>query len=343
MPSDNTRVQQALAALAPAIEPFETALAATIEELRGFLDAHRQENAAGERVGAELGRFAAARIDPERFSSLIAPPTTTDVETLHVVERALDTLQSLRQRGTDLFWARVTPGGDLRTTVTDALADAGRAFGVARALRFVWNGVPTTSLDDPRDPFPPSRWNPAERALAPPLVVEVGGRDVSAAGLADLLEGRQKVILVVEGPAPVAPLARLLTPDLLVAQVGRAEALAEVGRWSGPAVAAWMEQGGARFVHRPGGASFRTRVQEEEIPDAPTGRVLGRVAAAREANDLEHLRELLTSAPAAAQVPVITDASATGTPDAAVAVPTAAPADRLAGWLLAQAGLAGGA
>lgn len=349
MPSEPDRTQEALRALAPSIERFETALAATIEELRGFLDAHRGgPEEADARLGAELGRFAMSRIDPARFSTLIAPKASVDVETLHVVEQAMATLGELRARGDDLFVARVAPGGDLRTAVTDALAEAGRAFGVARSLRFVWNGVPSTALDDPRDAFSPWRWNPAERELAPPLVVEVGGRDLSAAGLADLLEGNQKIVLITSGPAPVAPLARLLTPGLWVVQADQAEAFLEMTHAPGAGIAAWLPSECARFVHRPGGGSFSARIEMQSLPEKGTGRSLGRVAAAREANDLEHLRELLIASPArtaveAAPAGAVPSAAPTPEPGFVGAKPQSAePVDRLAGWLLAQAGLAAG-
>lgn len=333
MPSDDRSpaLARALEALAAPREAFDSALALTAEEVRGFLDSHRDpEGDEPARVAAELGVFASAHIDADRFASLVDLQRPVDIEVLHDAEKGWAGLLALRDRGEELHVVRVPAGGELVQAVRDALAEAGRAFGLTRAVRFVRNG---SGPKGPQfgDPFPPRLWSAAERSLAPPLVVEVDGGDLRVSGLGDLLEGKQKLILVVRGPATRAPLARLIRPGLLVVQATEAKGFGDFAGFEGPAVAAVMPEGMV-FSHDPrrGSTYARRLVVESPLED-------------EDATDenVKHLSELanLGAAPPPAPAPVTEEATepAPEAPPGTSNEPT--DADRLAGWLLEQAGL----
>ncbi len=88
--------------------------------------------------------------------------------------------------------------------------------------------------------------------LCPPLVIEVEGQDLRPASLAELLEGGQKIVLVVNGPAAPAPLVRLITPGVTVIQTDDPAELSALGAVDGPGIAALMPEGAAKFMHIPG-------------------------------------------------------------------------------------------
>ena len=362
-----TAVGRALDALAAPREAFDTALALTAEEVRGFLDTHRDpEEEGSDRVAAELGAFGSARIDPERFTSLVEMERPVDVEAIHRAEKGWAGLLALRERGADLHAVRVPSGGDLVGVAVDALAEAGRAFGLARAVRFVRNGGPESAAAVDGS-YPPALWSASERALAPPLVIDVDGVDLRVSGLGDVLDGAQKLILVVRGPAPPAPLARLIRPGLMVMQCTDPDALDELGRYDGAAVAALLPEGAAVFTHDPrNGKSYAGRLTIASAPDADTVSPVGALSLPWVLEDLEHLHGLAASGAEPPAVPAAPTAPSpkagtAGTPSPGAAVPavpaasTAAvphppeapatlaapadPADRLAGWLLEQAGL----
>ena len=366
MPSDDngpggSMVARALEALAAPREAFDSALALTAEEIRGFLDSHVDpEDDGPDRTAAELGHFASGLIDADRFASLVGRRQAVDVEALHDAELGWTGLLALRARGEDLHVVSVSTGGDLVGAAADSLAEAGRAFRLARSVRFVRNGK--AANDTPStDPFPSRLWSGPERALAPPLVIHVDGADLRVSGLGDLLEGAQKLVLVVSDAAPPAPLARLIRPGLLVVQTTDADGLHGFADFEGPAIAALVPQGAAVFSHDPRrGDSYASRLVVESMPEAEAAGPLG-------SDDLEHLRELAglsalatsggaegtTAAPQNAKVSGVdavpgADAvpeaeavqlAAPGAPTASAEQPTGEPADRLAAWLLEQAGL----
>ncbi len=356
MPSEDhtSAVARALDALAKPREAFDSALALAAEEVRGFLEAHREPGTDGAgRVAAELGALGRSRIDADRLASLVERRETVQAETVHEAERAWSGLSALRQRGPELHVARVPAGEDLTAMVVAALGEAGRAFALARAARFVRNGKAGASPST-ADIFPPRFWSSAERTLAPPLVVEVGGRDLRVSGLGDVLEGNQKIVLVVGGPAAPAPLARLIRPGLLVLQTSDPGELVGITDFAGPAVAAVMPEGSASFSHDPRrGPDYASRLRVDVLPEPESAEgIRGRPASAA-LEDLEHLRELSRPAGGSAPAPVPGAAPAADPADApetpvvlrsqdtaAVSTPAVAdPADRLASWLLEQAGL----
>jgi hypothetical protein len=156
----------------------------------------------------------------------------------------------------------------------------------------------------------------------------VAGRDLHAAGLAEFLDAGVAIALLVEGPCPPAPLARLVTPNALVIQTGSVEDLAALGGHDGPAVAALLPAEAAWFRHDPaGGDAPRERFAMQRLPAEAPKRSLGGMSAAQQAEDLALLRQWAQA----------------GAPAPAAGAPTAnaTPADKLAAWLLSQADLKG--
>ncbi|MDH3298858.1 MAG: hypothetical protein OEM96_11340 [Gemmatimonadota bacterium] len=329
MPSDDSLVDRALGVMHEPAEAFHSALARAIEELRAFVSRHRIPTGdPGQLAALELGAFGEGRVDPTRFAELSTRPAAVESRDLHHVERALETLIAAEAKGTDLLRARVPRGGSLRDVVSQALAETGRVFGVIRRIAPVLDGGGEV-IDGGSLPhgYPFALWSRAERAAAPPLFVEVDGADLNVAGLSEFLDGSQKIVLMVQGSAPPAPLAQLLSPRVLVMQTADPTALARVAAMNGPAVVALGTDGLVPFVHDPAaGRCYAERISVQDLPsaeDLPRGDF-------RQAEDVEHLRELATAG---------------SPPSNAAGAPRIAPAqeihadsvDRLAGWLLEQA------
>ena len=342
MPSDRSQVEEVLDVVRGPMGSFQSALARAVEDVRGFLASHRAP--VGDRspeVAAQLGAFGSGRIDPTRFAGLLTVQETLDPERLHRVETALSHLETLAARGDDLYTVRVQAGRDLRDTVARALARVGGVFGMIRVVASARDGS-----SDPLDPgdfaegFPVRRWGRSERRMAPPLVVEVDGADLTVGGLAEFLDGGLEMVFVVNGPAPPAPLAQLLSPGVFVVQTSDPADLAPAMAFDGPVVAALMPEGAARFVHDPGaGSSYHARLTVHEFPDSDELTAVGALSAFRQAQDLEHLRALSTAGSARkeeapGEESVGQDGAASTPSDTGVT-----PADRLAGWLLQQAEL----
>lgn len=325
MPSED-RTLSVLHALSVPRTAFDAALVSAIDELRTF---HADQSApAHERVAQEsarLGSFAADRIDAGRFAAIVARAAQVTPATLERLGRVLALLVEFRALGDDLYRIRVEPGADLRDSVRAALAARGRLFNAARQVELLRSGA---TMGDANAPLDFGRWLRAERLLAPPLVVEVDGADLMADGLAEYLDGALKLALVVHGPAPVAPLARLISPQTFVMQTVDASAVAALGAFAGAGIAAVLPDSCARFVHDPArGVDLVRRLEVEALPDGAL-RAIGRSSAHRQGEELAWLRELAEfAALARAQQP----------PDDAHDV-TIPAADQLAGWLLRQAG-----
>ncbi len=320
MPFDELR-RSALEALGDRRESYHSAVATAVDEVRTLLESHRapKKGKKGERAAAELGAFATGRIDTERFESLFSDQQALDSESLDRIEEALAVLTSILKEGDGLHAGRVVPGGDLLETVRRALAGAGRAFGAGRAVENARAGVPSAEY---ADGFDPALWNRAERTVAPPLVVEVDGSDLRPAGLVDVLDGAQAIVLLVRKPAPPAALARLISPGTLVVQGADADALDALKTWEGPAVVAVVADGAAfRYQPEEDGPG---QLKLESVPEDRC-RPIGRLSVARQESDLELLKVL--DGAVAGRVAV-----AAGEPAAAVD-----PTDKLAAWLLRQA------
>jgi hypothetical protein len=321
MPFDDLRAR-ALEAVAGRREAFQSAVATAVDEVRTLLESQTAPaNGKGAKTAAELGLFASGRIDPARFEALFAEQGTLDAEAVERIRAALGTLTELAAAGDSLFMVKVPSGADLRDTVRAALGRAGKAFGAGRAVENARLGVSPTEYGDG---FDPSLWNRAERGIAPPLVVEVHGADLRPAGLADYLDERQVIVLLVRKPAPPAALARLIAPGTLVAQGPTADALSALTDWDGPAVVAVVPEMTAVYSYRP--ETDGPGVLKVDALSADRIRPLGPLTVARQEADVQLLR-LLDGAVAGRVV-----AAAEGGP-----AEETDPADRLAAWLLRQA------
>jgi len=334
MPSED-RVRLALDALARPIGAFRSTLAATTDEMKSVLGTCKSTwVGVVARVGAELGPLAAGRIDVERFAALVETPQEADPVAIAAIERSLETLAELAARGDDLFLVTVPAGGSLYEAVGRALGEIGRAFGAARLVHEVRTYGP--SLESPAlEPLSFSRWSKSERRLAAPLVVRVQGGDLRAAGLAEFLDGRQRIILVVEGDCVPVPLVRLVAPGTFVLQTGDGAGLDRLAAWDGPGIAAIVPDSAARFVHDPAaGASPSERTRIDSLPEKPPRKAVGGLSAAQQAEELALLRTLAAKPAAADRRP----AGAAGEAAEGGAA-QADPADKLAAWLLSRVDL----
>lgn len=337
MPSD-TRTARALEALTEHRNRFRSAVAAAHDQMAGYVAAHRaRTNGHSQVVARELGRFAAGRIDSDRFGALFAESHFLSAETTERVERLVGVLAELLAEGDELFTCDVPVGGDVRAEVDRAIAHAGRVFGTVLAFQALKTGVYRPDRYDPDiEAFPFARWNRSERLLALPLVVEVSGADVRAESLAGYVDGWMAIVLVVRGTTSPVPLVRLITPGTFVMQTGDVAELDSIGACGGPAVAAVVNDSSARFVHDPRAArSLGPRLTVTHLPAAPKEPLGGR-SAWQQAEELAQLQAL--------QHPgsTWTAAASPASGPAAVGNGTTIDAgsiDRLAGWLLSTAGL----
>ncbi len=334
MPSDE-RVRQALDALAGPLGDFRSVLLGAADEVRGFLALHQSSwDGLVARVGAELGPLAAGRIDTERFASVVAAPQTVDAPTVQAIEAALGVLTDLAARTDALCRVDVPAGGSLHEAVAGALAELGRAFAAARVVAAARAGRRWSEADSVAiDTLPFSRWTRAERRVAPPLVVKAQGADLRAAALSEFLDGRQRIVLVVEGECAPAPLARCIAPGTFVLQTADGTALGRLAACDGPGIAALVPESAARFVHDPGaGSAAGQRLTIEALPEQAPRRALGGLSAAQQAEELAMLRNLAAAA-------AVGGAPGAAVPAAVGAGPRPEPADKLAAWLLSQVDL----
>jgi hypothetical protein len=331
MPSDD-RVAQALAALKRPRDVFHSAVVAAVEEVNAFLAAQRApvEERTGQE-GVRLGAFASGRIDIDRFSRLVGAAETLDPARVEALEHALRVLKGFAAQEAELYHVRVPEGGDLRDTVRDALAARGRAFSTAQQIETLRTGRNGRRADVEYGTLEFRHWSRAERQVAPPLVVEVAGADLYAAGLAEYMDGTMKIVLLVTGPVAPAPLARLIMPGTFVLQTTSAAALQRLGAFDGPGIAALLPEGAAEFVHDPArGGSLAQRLEVGTLPQVPR-RGAGGASAAQQAEQLAWLEEL-------SRLAALARAQAEG-PATDAAGPAVTPADQLAAWLLRQTDL----
>ena len=339
MPSDD-RLALACAALRAPREAFRAALGATADQMRAFLDARRgaSQNGGARRLAAELGVFAVGRVDAGRLATLFHPAETRDPTALAAVERACGVLAALSARDPASDVVDVPAGGDLRVAVAQALADWGRAFAAVRTFEVARaGGRRADETAAALAAFPYARWSRGERRAAPPLVVAVDGADLTAAALAEFLDGMQKIVLVVRGACAPAALVRLITPGTFVLQTADGVGLDRLAAWWGPGIAALTPESAARFTHDPaGGATPWERITVAFLPERDPRAAVGGASGAQQAEELRQLRQLAArpAAPAAPGAAPAQDAAG-----GSAAATTADPADRLAAWLLAQANL----
>lgn len=319
---------EASAALAAPQDRFRSALSNTVESVRTLLeDARAAAGGRLDRLAAGFGAFGGTYLDLDRMAAIIDTGPAVDPAVLAVVERAYQVLEDVTDR--PAYTATVARGGSLQETVGAALANVGRAIGAARIVELARHDRYRPSEHEPYlDAFPFGLWSQAERRLAPPLVIGVAGADLRPAALAEYLDGGVKLVLIVEPPATPAPLVRLITPGVFVAQTADLAVINRLAAWEGPGVVAITPDGTAEFVHDPsGGAALGGRLT---VTSQPTGGGLHRVGpftVTQQRDELQQLSDL-----AAAKTGLVASAEPAEAGKAAED-----PVGKLAAWLLAQA------
>jgi hypothetical protein len=334
MPSD-PRLQQALDALAQPIAEFRAIVEGAIAQGESFLAAqHAGATERAQLASASLGRFAEGRLDAAGFAALFPPVAVASPDALSALREAMVVLHEVRLQGDALFVVDVPKGRRLGAALDDALARAGRAFGAVVLAEAVRGGRYTLDHDRLLQSHEFRAWNKAERRFAPPLVVLVDGADLQPGAIMDFADGREKIVLVVRGSSPPAPLARCITPGTFVLQTVDGSGLDRLATFNGPAVAALVADGAAVFMHDPAaGREPWQRLTVKHVPAAPK-RALGGQSAWQMAEDLQVIANL-------AATPFSVPAAGGGA--ATPAVGAADAADKIAAWLLGQAGMEGGA
>ncbi len=346
MPSDD-RIAAALDAVSGALNAYHSAVAETAEAVRGYLASHAssQMNDGG-RARLELGVFATAHVDAERFAQLAGHTDTIDVAAELRIGDALRVLRTVAESTREAFVVRVPSGGRMRDAVNAALGEFGRAFGAARVVRLERQHQGDQAIEAALlRACPPETWSTAERQVAPPLVIDVEGADVRAGDLAEFLDGRQKLVLVVRGECAPAALVRLITPGTFVAQTPDGACFARFAAFAGPAVVAWVSENAAHFVHDP--AAGETPAKRLDIAFVPQGRIAqtrGGLSPERQLDELRQLQALalvdvaapaVAPAPAAPATPAATPAAAKSALNGSTPAPASDPkVDHLASWIL---------
>ncbi len=324
------RLRLAFDALARPVAEFRAALSGALEQAEALSVARMSgDEARRQRAVRELGHFGAGRVDPAAFMHLFDTLPPLPDSQRERLGRAVDTLRSMLVHGDDLFLARVPAGDSIGAVVETALSRLGRAFGALLSIELIRSGAFVPAEHDRLlDVLAFRSWTRTERRYAPPLIVLVGGADLRAGELATFMDGREKLVLVVEEPCPPAPLVRLVTPGALVLQTGDATGLDLLATSAGPGIAAIVPDGAACFLHDPArGREAWQRLSVWRTGVAPE-RMIGGASVWQMQEDLRQL-EALAAAPLAPPLPAeaVTDA---GSDDAV---------DRLASWLLAQSPL----
>lgn len=317
MPFDQ-RFTTALAAVAAERATFRSALAATLEQVRGMIAAGNHTDAAHERLAAELGSFAVGRIQPDRFIDIARAETRYQKSMLKSMRHAQQMLTATLALGDQLHFVDVETNADCYQTIEDALADAGRAFAAAYTIEVI-----RARDDHPDDeamlaPLAPARWTRTERLVAPPIVARVNGGDLSVGGMEDLLQGNQKIVLLVDAVAPPAALVRLISPNVFVAQCRTVDDLARFTAAQAPAIAAVMNEPAALFTYERG------KLDVSYLPAEPPRRPLRCSTVFKQREDLAWLQQLQALHGAVSQ------------PANEEPVETVEPGDKLAAWLLKQ-------
>jgi hypothetical protein len=334
MPSDE-RMDTALRALSGAIEKYHSAVVTTAEEVRGYLASHQPASTnRDEFVAVSLGNFAANRVDVGKFSTLLGDSPSDDATLQQKVEGANAILNEIASGGDDLFRLDVRPGTRLGESVSQRLAEIGRAFAAGRIAGMAARGSLNTGKNDNLlGPLEFEAWNSAERRVAPPLAVEVDGADLRAGELAEFLDGSLKLVLVVRGEAPPAPLVRLISPSIFVLQTADETGLDRFASFEGPAIAALVPESAARFIHDPAsGTGPGERLEVMHLPEEAPKKALGGISVRQQTDELEQLKALAS---------FVGQAAGPGEGEEAVAEQMVSdhPVDKLAAWLLSQADL----
>ena len=331
MPSD-ARVLGALDLFAESIDRFRSAVVATLEDVRGALALARSHGMdRTERLQTQLGPFADGRVDLSRLAAVLDGERGLGPVAERRLQGAYETLQDIAVRGPDLFCVAVPAGTPVVTAVSAQLAAIGRAFGAARVAASARGAEATIGMSDEQAMarFGFSEWSSAERRIAPPLIVSANGRDLNAGGLASVLDGSIKIVLVVDGPCAPVPLVRLITPNLFVMQAHEIEELQALAAWPGAGIGALMPPTGRRFVHDPAaGPALWQRLVVSLSRDGQVSRI-GGSSAGQQVEEILQLEALAAQSSAYVALPVSTP-MASNTEDRI---------QRLAAWLLQHGSL----
>jgi hypothetical protein len=328
MPFDPERVDVVRAALRRLCSSYREAAVIAADEVEARLrfsqDAAAADHAPA--LAATLGPLGATHIDIGRLAPLFGEEPLLSGPALDAVRAAGAVLREIAG-DPDPGPVTLPAGGDLAHAVGEALARIGRAYGAAHVVALASTGrFDRNTHASWLQSYPFSRWNRGERRLAPPIVATLEGSDLRAGGLAEFLDGTLKLVLLVrDEAAPPAPLVRLLTPGVYLAQTHDGSQMTQFAARPGPGVLAWVPPCAAAFVHDPiAGPSLGARFQMIADPPAPR-RGLGGLSASQLAEELHQLEAIagLASLGAGAAAP---GAAGGGS-----------PVDRLAAWILSQA------
>lgn len=315
------RTSIALEAIRPRLELFKSAVAVTTEEIRGLIAG---SGASSEDQSVALGNFAAGHVDVDRFSAFTRQDSRVGSEAETPIRAAQGVLDKLLKEGDDLFVLKITEGANLGSCVAHRLAVIGLAFAAAHVTDLAKRGQYRDEEHELLlDGLAWSDWSKAERALAPGLVIELSGEDFAPAQVAPYLDAGMKIIFVVEGDAPAAAMARLVTPGVYIQQSGAESVLDGFSAFEGTAAAALMPQGAVEFVHDPdAGETTYERFTTLDFPREIRKRAIGGISAVQQAEDMALLETLSV-------VPTLSGDAASD------------PAGKLSAWLLSQTNLVG--
>ncbi|MBW7933565.1 MAG: hypothetical protein H3C62_08125 [Gemmatimonadaceae bacterium] len=331
MPSD-PRVTQALAALAQPIAEFRAAVQGALAQADAFTAAQNADTAAqAARAAAELGVFAGSHVDPAKFAAMFPAVAKTDKESQKALDKATKILRDVAAQGEAICVVDVTERRKLGATIDAALSIIGQAFGAIIITELVRGGrYKAKEHEKLLDPIEFRAWNNAERRFAPPLVVELDGADLHAGALLDFADGREKIVLVVRGAAPPAALVRCVSPWTFVLQTLDGTGLDKLALYKGPAIAAFLAEGAATFMHDP--AAGKEPWQRLTVPflPMPPFKAVGGFSPWQMEQDVQMLADLARTPFAVPATPGAKGAPALGAGEAA---------DRIAAWLLDTSGL----
>jgi len=263
--------QAALAALERPRAIFLSAVADLVGELARLLVQDRDsEQDRAQRSAATLGAFGSGRLDARRFAALVSDRPVLPPAALEAIGRARAVLSAIVNGGPETFLVVVGPGEDVAAAVGGALARLGRVFGAARVAALARAGAYRSSEHAALlEALPFARWNRGERELAPPLVVRVEGTRLRLSGLADLLDGGVKFVVLAPQAEGPAPLALLVTPGVFVAQGSSLDLLDRLCASAAPGIAAILGEHAAQFVHDPArGVKLGDRLTVDYLPES---------------------------------------------------------------------------
>jgi len=313
------RTKTALEAIRPRIEMFNSALTTTVNQVRGLLTGSGKT---ADDQSVSLGKFAQGKMNQDRFASFAPKEARIDSAAEEPIRAAHEVLKSLLAQGDDLFILKIEDGIGLAHQVGIRLASIGRAFAAARVIDLAKrDSYKEDKHAESLERFPFAMWNRSERALAPALLIKLTGANLKPAAIVPFLDAKMKFVFDVDGDAPAAALARVVSPSVFVQQETGDVELTAFSEFDGMAVVALLPNTAASFVHNPSsGETSYGRFISLKFPKEVRKRAIGGISPSQQAEDYA-LLESLSIAPAL-------------TGDAA-----SDPAGKLSAWLLSQTNL----